>query len=68
MAEPKLQRYWELEWDGEQITDVQGQLKAHKKFWEDVHKVQNAFLRIQTSPFINTASICQGKPEVSPSK
>jgi len=37
-AEPELQRYWELEQDSEQITDVQGRLKAHINFWEKVLK------------------------------
>ena len=44
MAEPELQRYWELEQDSEQITDVQGWLKAHINFWEEVLKAPQAII------------------------
>ena len=45
MAEPELQRYWELEQDSEQITDVQGWLKAHINFWEEVLKALKAIIQ-----------------------
>ena len=34
--DPDLSRYWELEQEGIQVSDVQGQLLANIKFWEQV--------------------------------
>ena len=34
--DPDLGRYWELEQEGLQVSDVQGQLLANIKFWEQV--------------------------------
>jgi len=34
--DPNLGRYWELEQEGFQVSDVQGQLLANIKFWEQV--------------------------------
>ena len=34
--DPDLGRYWELEQDGHQVSDVQGRLLANINFWEQV--------------------------------